>query len=55
VTEAWSNIEVRSMFVEGNIRNKLWDIYNEAFPLTEDKRKQKEREKSWLDNPNLWR
>jgi len=26
-------------------RNELGDIYNETFPLTEDKRKQKDRER----------
>jgi uncharacterized protein YhfF len=50
--------EVRSMFVECNMglfQNKLGDIYDEAFHLTEDKRKQKERKKSWLENRSLGR
>jgi hypothetical protein len=36
-----------------HFRNELRDISNEAFPLSEDKRKQKDRKKSWLDNPQF--
>jgi hypothetical protein len=44
------------MFVEGNMahfRNELGDKANEAFPLTEDKKKKKDREKAWLDDPQF--
>jgi|TARA_B110001454_G_scaffold71153_1_gene69201 hypothetical protein len=34
-------------------QNELGDISNEAFPLSEDKRKQKDRKKSWLDDPQF--
>ena len=28
-------------------------MYNVAFPMTKDKRRQKDREKPWLDNPQF--
>jgi hypothetical protein len=28
-------------------------MYNEAFPLSEDKMTQKDKEKSWLDDPQF--
>jgi hypothetical protein len=48
VTEAWDFREVRLLFVEGNthLQNELGDIYNEAFSLIENKKKQSERKKS---------
>jgi hypothetical protein len=44
------------MFEEGNVacfRNELGDLYNETFPLTEDKRSQKDREMPWIDDPQF--
>jgi hypothetical protein len=44
------------MFVEGNVacfRNELEDMYNEIFPLTEDKRRQKDKEMLWIDDPQF--
>ena len=51
MTEDW---EVRAMFEESNVAcfwNELGDMYNEIFPLTEDKRRQKDREMPWIDDP----
>jgi hypothetical protein len=48
LTENWDFKEVRAMSVEGNLacfQNELGDMYNEAFPLTEDKWWQKDQEK----------
>jgi ADP-heptose:LPS heptosyltransferase len=42
------------MFEEDNVscfRNKLGDMYNETFLLTEYKRKQKDMEMPWIDDP----
>ena len=41
MTEDW---DFREDYV-ACFRNELGDIYNETFPLTEDKRKQKDRER----------
>jgi hypothetical protein len=56
ILESWDWRALRSVDVEGNVarfRNKFRDIYNEVFPVTEDKRKQKDREKPWLDDPQF--
>jgi hypothetical protein len=53
VTEDW---EVRAMFEEGNVAcfwNELGDMYKEIFLLTEDKRRQKDREMPWIDKPQF--
>jgi hypothetical protein len=45
-----------AMDVEGNVarfRNEFRDIYNKVFPITEDNRRWKDREKPWLDNPRF--
>jgi hypothetical protein len=34
-------------------RNEFRDMYNVAFPVKEDKRKQKDRKKPWLDDPEF--
>ena len=39
--------------IMARFQNELGDISNEAFPLSEDKRKQKDRKKSWLDDPQF--
>jgi hypothetical protein len=47
---------VGAMGVEDNVahfRNMFRDIYNEVFPLTEDEKKPKDREKPWLDDPQF--
>jgi hypothetical protein len=54
VLESWDWRVLGVMGVEDNVarfRNKFRDIYNEVFPLTEDKRKRKE--KPWLDDPRF--
>ena len=51
--EAWSFDEVRALGVEANVgrfRNEFRDMYDEAFPWVEEKRKRKDVEKPWLDN-----
>ena len=50
---AWSYDEVRALGVEGNVaefRNAFHDMYDEAFPWVEDKRKRRDVEKPWLDD-----
>jgi hypothetical protein len=47
---------LRSVDVEGNVarfQNELRDIYNEVFLVADDKRKQKDMEKPWLDDPHF--
>ena len=51
--EGWSFDEVRAMGVEANVarfRNSFRDLYNEAFPWVEDKRRKRDVEKPWLDD-----
>ena len=50
--EAWSFDEVRALGVEENVavfRNSFRDLYDEAFPWMEEKRKRRDVEKPWLD------
>jgi hypothetical protein len=56
ILESWDWRELRVVGVEDNVarfRNEFRDVYNEVFPLTEDKRKQKDKEKPWLDDPQF--
>ena len=51
--EAWSFDEERALGVEGNVarfRNAFRDLYDESFPLVEDKRNRRDEEKPWLDD-----
>jgi hypothetical protein len=54
--DSWDFRELRPQSVENNMaqfRNEFRDMYNVAFPVVEDKRKQKDRDKPWLDDPNF--
>ena len=54
--EAWSFDDVRALGVEANVaafRNLFCDMYEEAFPWVEDKRKRRDMEKLWLDDLEL--
>jgi hypothetical protein len=54
--DSWDLRELRALGVEDNaarFRNEFRDLYNVAFPVKEDKRKQKDREKPWLDEPEF--
>ena len=54
--DSWDFRELRALDVEDNaarFRNEFRDLYNVAFPVTEDKRGQKDREKPWLDDPQF--
>jgi hypothetical protein len=56
ILELWDWRELRSVGVEDNMarfRNEFRDVCNEVFPLTEDKRKPKDKEKPWLDDPQF--
>jgi len=56
VLESWDWRESRAVGVGDNVarfRNEFRDVYNEVFPLTEDKRKPKDKEKPWLDDPQF--
>ena len=51
--EAWSFDEVRVLGVEENVavfRNSFRDLYDEAFPWVEEKRRRRDVEKPWLDD-----
>ena len=53
---AWSFDEVRALGVEANVavfRNTFRDMYEEAFPWVEDKRRKRDVEKLWLDDPEF--
>ena len=48
--ECWSFDEERALGVEGNVgrfRNSFRDLYDEAFPWVEDKRRRRDEEKPW--------
>jgi hypothetical protein len=48
LTKNWDFKEARAMSVESNLacfQNELRVMYNETFPLTEDKSRQKDQEK----------
>ena len=54
--EAWVFDEVRALGVEANVgrfRNQFRDLYDSAFPWVENKRKRKDEEKPWLDDPGF--
>jgi hypothetical protein len=54
--DLWDFRELRALGVEGNaaqFRNKFRYIYNVAFPVREDKKKKKDSEKPWLDDPGF--
>jgi hypothetical protein len=54
--DSWDFRELRALGEEDNaarFRNKFRDMYNVAFPVVEDKRRQKDREKPWLDDPEF--
>jgi hypothetical protein len=54
--DSWDFRELWALGVEDNaarFRNEFRDLYNVAFPVKEDKRKQKDREKLWLDDPKF--
>jgi hypothetical protein len=54
--DSWDFRELRALGVEDNaarFRNEFRDLYNVAFPVKEDKRKQKDRVKPWLDDPEF--
>jgi hypothetical protein len=54
--DSWDFRELRALGVEDNaawFRNEFRDLYNVAFPVREDKKKQKDREKPWLDDPEF--
>ena len=54
--EAWSFDDVRALGVEANVaafRNSFFDMYEEAFPWVEDKRKRRDMEKLWLGDLEL--
>jgi hypothetical protein len=49
--DSWDFRELRALGVVDNVarfRNEFRDLYNAVFPV---KRKQKDREKPWLDAP----
>jgi hypothetical protein len=54
--DSWDFRELRAFGVEDNaarFRNEFRELYNVAFPVKEDKKKQKDREKPWLDDPEF--
>jgi hypothetical protein len=54
--DLWDFRELRALGVEDNaarFRKKFWDMYNVAFPVKQNKRKQKDRENPWLDDPDF--
>jgi hypothetical protein len=54
--DSWDFRELRTLSAEDNaaqFRNKFRDMYNMAFPVVEDKRKKKDRDKPWLDDPEF--
>ena len=53
---AWQFDEVRAMGAEANVarfRNEFRDMYDKAFPWVKNKRKKRDEEKPWLDDPEL--
>ena len=51
--KGWSFDEERALGVEGNVgrfRNMFRDLYDEAFPWVEDRKRTKDKEKPWLDD-----
>ena len=53
---AWSFDEERAKGIEYNVakfRNEFRDMYCENFPLIENKKNKRDREKPWLDNPEF--
>ena len=56
VLESWDWRESRAVGVRDNVarfRNEFRDVYNEVFSVFENKKKQKDREKPWLDDPDF--
>jgi hypothetical protein len=54
--DSWDFREPRALDVEDNaarFRKEFQDLYNVAFPVKEDKRRWKDREKLWLDDPGF--
>ena len=54
--EAWSFDEERAKGAEYNIgkfRNEFRDMYDECFPWTESKKRKRDMEKPWLDEPEF--
>jgi hypothetical protein len=54
--DSWDFVELRALGTKDNVAqfwNKFQDMYNVAFPVVEDRRKQKDREKPWLDDPEF--
>jgi hypothetical protein len=54
--DSWDFGGLQALGMEDNatrFRNEFRDLYNVAFPVKEDERKQKEREKPWLDDPEF--
>jgi hypothetical protein len=50
--DSWGFRELRALGAEDNaarFRNEFRDMYNVAFPVRENKKKKKDREKPWLD------
>jgi hypothetical protein len=54
--DSWDFKELRALGVEDNVAwfwTEFRDMYNVAFPVREDRKKNKDREKPWLDDPGF--
>jgi hypothetical protein len=54
--DSWDFRKMQALGAEDNaarFRNEFRDIYTVAFPVREDKKKKKDREKLWLDDPRF--